>query len=74
MSGIQTLKTLVVSLSDIVIGCVAPSALREEWLAYSIHRKSAAEENTARFPNMHAAIDWLQEEHDRHIARQAELA
>lgn len=46
----------------------------ERWVAWSIHRKSVAEENAARFPNMHAAIDWLQDEHERHVARQAELA
>lgn len=46
----------------------------ERWVAWSIHRKSVTEENSARFATMHAAIDWLQEEHDRQVAHQAEIA
>lgn len=42
------------------------------WVAWSIHRKSPTEENRACFSTMHAAIDWLREEHDRNAPLQLE--
>lgn len=47
------------------VACFAGNKPPEKWVAWSIHRKSAVAENSARFSNMHAAIDWLRVEHDR---------
>ncbi|MER9211612.1 hypothetical protein NKI54_06015 [Mesorhizobium sp. M0663] len=41
------------------------------WVAYSIHRVSVNEANSAKFSTMHAAIDWLTSEHDRVKASEA---
>ncbi|MER9047631.1 hypothetical protein NKH89_10185 [Mesorhizobium sp. M0923] len=43
----------------------------ERWVAYSIHRISVSEANSAKFSTMHAAIDWLTSEHDRVKASEA---
>ena len=50
------------------IASFAGNSRAERWVAWSIHRKSASEENRSCFPTMHAGIDWLKEEHERHVA------
>jgi len=63
---IASARTCSIVVDHVLLGAIAPIlGEADRWVAWSIHRKSVTEANEARFGDMHAAIDWLVDEHDR---------